>query len=64
MRWRSLAGGGTPEPGFASICSMQLTKGLEFREVAVLACDDDVVPLADRLEGAATEAELKEIYGT
>ncbi|MGR3783826.1 MAG: 3'-5' exonuclease [Albimonas sp.] len=64
LRWRSLAGGGTPEPGFASICTMHLAKGLEFRAVAVLACDEDVVPLADRLEGAATEAELKEIYET
>lgn len=35
--------------GHASIETMHLAKGLEFRAVAVMACDDEVIPLsADR----------------
>ncbi len=32
--------------GFVSIASMDLAKGLEFRAVAVMACDDEVITLA------------------
>ncbi len=31
--------------GYVSISTMHLAKGLEFRAVAVMACDDEVVPL-------------------
>jgi superfamily I DNA/RNA helicase len=43
---------------------MHLAKGLEFRAVAVMACDDDLVPLQSRIESASDEAELDEIYDT
>lgn len=62
--WRRLTDAATPAAGSASICAMHLAKGLEFRGVAVMACDEDIVPLARRLSGAATEAELREIYET
>ncbi|HKK35688.1 MAG TPA: 3'-5' exonuclease [Paracoccaceae bacterium] len=39
-------------------------RGLEFRAVAVMACDEDIVPLASRLDGAANESELREAYET
>ena len=39
-------------------------QSLDFRAVAVVACDEDLVPLADRLATAASEAELREIYET
>jgi superfamily I DNA/RNA helicase len=29
---------------------MHLAKGLEFRTVAVMACDDEVIPLQERIE--------------
>jgi hypothetical protein len=29
---------------------MHLAKGLEFRAVAVMACDDEVIPLQSRME--------------
>lgn len=46
----------------ASLCTMHLAKGLEFRTVAVLACDDDVVPLRERIEALGDDADLEEVY--
>ena len=43
---------------------MHLAKGLEFRAVVVMACDQGVLPLDERVEDAADEAELDEIYET
>lgn len=43
---------------------MHLAKGLEFRAVVVMACDQGVLPLDDRVADAADEAELDEIYET
>ena len=43
---------------------MHLAKGLEFRAVVVMACDDEVIPLQKRLEGASDESDLKEVYDT
>lgn len=50
--------------GRLSICTMHLAKGLEFRAVAVMACDDEVVPLQGRLESVGDEADLQEVYDT
>lgn len=47
-----------------SICTMHLAKGLEFRAVAVMACDDEVLPLQDRIENVSDDADLEEIYDT
>lgn len=47
-----------------SLCPMHLAKGLEFRAVVVMACDDDIIPLRSRLEGVAETADLEEIYNT
>ena len=43
---------------------MHLAKGLEFKAVAVMACDEDVLPLACRIDSAADEAELEDVYDT
>lgn len=43
---------------------MNLAKGLEFRAVIVMACDEGVLPLDERVADAADEAELDEIYET
>ncbi|MBB4399101.1 UvrD-helicase domain-containing protein [Bradyrhizobium sp. ERR14] len=43
---------------------MSLAKGLEFRAVAVMACDEGVLPLDERIADAADEAELDDIYET
>lgn len=52
------------EEGFVSITTMHLAKGMEFRVVAVMACDDDIIPSQIRIDTAADEAELTEIYNT
>jgi len=50
--------------GHLSIATMHLAKGLEFRAVAVMACDDEVIPLQERIETAGDENDLKEVYDT
>ena len=50
--------------GLVSISTMHLAKGLEFRAVVVMACDDEVIPLQDRIQAAADESELREVYDT
>lgn len=50
--------------GKLSIATMHLAKGLEFRAVAVMACDDEVVPLQPRIEGVADESDLEDVYQT
>lgn len=47
-----------------SICTMHLAKGLEFRAVAAMACDDEIIPLHARLEAISDEADLEEVYDT
>lgn len=48
--------------GYVSIVTMHLAKGLEFRAVVVMACDDEVIPLQERIETVGDEADLQEVY--
>lgn len=50
--------------GRIAIGTMHLAKGLEYKAIAVMACDDDVLPLKDRVESVADESELDEVYET
>ncbi len=50
--------------GHVSISTMHLAKGLEFRAVAVMACDDEILPLQSRIETAAEDSDLEEVYNT
>jgi len=43
---------------------MHLAKGLEFRAVVVMACDDEVLPSQARIEKVIDEGELEEVYNT
>ena len=43
---------------------MHLAKGLEFRAVAVMACDEGILPLDARIEDATDDAEMDDIYET
>jgi superfamily I DNA/RNA helicase len=43
---------------------MHLSKGLEFRAVAVMACDDEVLPLQARIEAVTDQGDLEEVYDT
>jgi len=50
--------------GAVAVSAMLLAKGLEFHAVAVMACDDEVIPLQSRVEAIADEADLEEVYNT
>ncbi len=50
--------------GKVAVATMHLAKGLEFRAVAVMACDDEVLPLQSRIENVADEADLEDTYST
>lgn len=50
--------------GHVSISTMHLAKGLEFRAVVVMACDDEIIPLQERIETVGDDADLKEVYDT
>ena len=41
-----------------------LAKGLEFRAVAVMACDDEIMPSQERIETVGEDADLQEVYDT
>jgi mRNA-degrading endonuclease RelE of RelBE toxin-antitoxin system len=76
-RWRAIAAISKAGPGFVmideqaepvhdcvSIGTMHLAKGLEFRAVAVMGCNDEVIPLQSRIESVGDEADLREVYET
>jgi len=50
--------------GRVSVSTMHLAKGLEFRAVAVVACDDEVIPLQDRIESVTDDSDLEDVYNT
>jgi mRNA-degrading endonuclease RelE of RelBE toxin-antitoxin system len=50
--------------GQASIATMHLAKGLEFRAVVVMGCDDEIIPLQDRIENVGDDPDLQEVYET
>ena len=50
--------------GHVSISTMHLAKGLEFRGVVVMACDDEVIPLQERIESVTDDSDLEDVYNT
>ncbi|KQZ12525.1 DNA helicase [Mesorhizobium sp. Root552] len=52
------------EDGAVAISTMHFAKGLEFRSVVVMACDDEVIPQSERIEAVADDADLEEVYNT
>ncbi len=55
-----------PTAGEAGVACgfMHLAKGLEFRAVVIMACDDEVIPLQERVESVSDPADLEEVYTT
>ncbi len=47
-----------------TLVTMHRAKGLEFRAVAVMACDEDVCPDADRIGAVGDMGDLEETYTT
>lgn len=50
--------------GQVAVGTMHLAKGLEFRAVVVMACDDEVIPLQERIETVTDDSDLEEVYNT
>jgi UvrD-like helicase C-terminal domain/AAA domain len=50
--------------GKLSIATMHLAKGLEFRSVAAIACDDEIIPLQQRIETVTDDSDLEDVYNT
>ena len=50
--------------GRIAVGTMHAAKGLEFRSVVVMACNDEVIPLQERIENIADDADLEEVYDT
>lgn len=46
------------------ISEMHLAKGLEFRAVVVMACDDEVIPSQARIETLTDDSDLLDVYNT
>ena len=53
-----------PTPGKVALMTMHLAKGLEYRAVLVMACDDEVIPLQERVASVTDDSDLEEVYNT
>jgi superfamily I DNA/RNA helicase len=50
--------------GSVAVATMHLAKGLEFKVVVVMACDDEVIPLQSRVESVTDQTDLDEVLNT
>jgi superfamily I DNA/RNA helicase len=50
--------------GKATLSTMHLAKGLEFRAVIVMACDEDVIPNAERIKAISDDSDLDDVLAT
>jgi superfamily I DNA/RNA helicase len=64
VEWTELTGRTEGTSGEVSIGTMHFTKSLEFRAVAVVACDEQIIPAAQRIADVSDEMELDEVYAT
>ena len=64
LKWSILDESLRSVPSAVSVGTMHLAKGLEFRAVAVMACDDEVIPSQARIEGVGDQADLEDVYNT
>ncbi len=64
QRYQLLENQGDLVKDCVSIATMPLAKGLEFRVVVVMACDDEVIPSQKRIESVVDESDLEEVYNT
>lgn len=64
LEGRQLTEDGSHGDQRVAIGTMHLAKGLEFKAVAVMACDDEALPLQERIDHVADEDELREVFET
>jgi len=50
--------------GKVAVSTMHLAKGLEFRAVVVMACDDEAIPSQARMQSVTDDADLEDVYNT
>ena len=50
--------------GGIRLATMHAAKGLEFRCVCVMACDDNIIPLEERIRTIGDHADLEDLYNT
>lgn len=62
--FRVLGDAVTTATGKVSVGTMHHAKGLEFRAVVVMACNDEVIPSQERIETVTDDADLAEVYDT
>jgi superfamily I DNA/RNA helicase len=43
---------------------MHLAKGLESRPVAIMACNDEIIPMQERIETITDTSDLEEVHNT
>jgi mRNA-degrading endonuclease RelE of RelBE toxin-antitoxin system len=53
-----------PLEGRVCMSTMHYAKGLEFRAVAIMACDEGILPLETRIKSAGDVSDLAEIFNT
>jgi superfamily I DNA/RNA helicase len=64
LHFNRLAEEMSASPGVIPVCTMHLAKGLEFRVVAVMAYEEDVLPDSERIEAAGDTSELEDVYNS
>ncbi len=64
LPYRTVSSGKFGDDTAALVGTMHLAKGLEFRTVLVVACDEGVLPSAARVADVADEFELDEVIAT
>ena len=52
------------QTGKVPVITMHLSKGLEFRAVGIMACDEEVIPSLERIENIGDEADLEDVHDT
>ena len=53
-----------PDSSCIAIGTMHQAKGLEYRAVVVMACDEDVIPSNERMASVGDNSDLEEVYNT
>ncbi len=53
-----------PKKDCIALSTMHLAKGLEFKAVALMACDDEIIPSQQRIETVGDDTDLEEVYNT
>jgi len=64
MKYSTLGEGFIPEKESIVLTTMHKAKGLEFKSVVVMACDDDVIPSRERIESVGDDSGMEEVYNT